>query len=138
MGGTTSIFSKRFRQSRTLRLLLACALLLNPFFGLLGPAAQPANAADGDLDPSFGSGGKVVSARRPIYGADKVARFLFGIFKEITPDFPFEAVIANGYPAFSVYNAGKPYTVVAFELDKDKINAIYSIRNPDKLRHLEK
>jgi len=58
---------------RWLRPLLVCALLLNPFSGLLGPAAQPAYAADGDLDPTFGSGGRVTT---DFNGRDDVANAL--------------------------------------------------------------
>lgn len=83
-------------------------------------------------------GGKAVSARRPIYGADKVSRFLFGVYKKIPPDFTFEVGRANGYPAFLAFSEGKPYMVMAFELAGDTICNIYNVRNPDKLRHLEK
>ncbi len=83
-------------------------------------------------------GGKAVSARRPIHGADKVARFLFGILNQVPADFTFEVGPANGNPAFIAFSAGKPYMVMAFEMDSDKIRNIYNVRNPDKMRHLEK
>ncbi len=82
-------------------------------------------------------GGKAVSARRPIYGADKVARFLFGVYKKIPSDFTFEVGTANSYPALVAFSAGKPYLVMAFEISGDKICNIYNVRNPDKMRHLE-
>ncbi len=83
-------------------------------------------------------GGNVVAARRPIYGADKVSRFLFGIYRAMPHDLTVDVATVNGNPAFVGYSAGRPYFVMAFELDGEKIRNIYSVRNPDKMRHLEK
>lgn len=82
-------------------------------------------------------GGKVVAARRPIYGADKVARFLFGIYRLMPEDLTIEVATVNGCPAFVGFRGGKPYMVMAFELEGDKICNVYNVRNPDKMRHLE-
>jgi RNA polymerase sigma-70 factor (ECF subfamily) len=83
-------------------------------------------------------GGKVVSALRPIHGADRVARFVLGVFKK----FPLSSgariyeETVNGGPGFVIEDAGKPIQTMAFEVEDGRIAAVYVVRNPDKLRRL--
>ncbi|NVB82783.1 MAG: sigma-70 family RNA polymerase sigma factor [Kofleriaceae bacterium] len=82
-------------------------------------------------------GGKRVAALNPIYGKDKLLRFLSGISNKgswIMPD-DLERVQINGQPGFVVRTSAGIETV-SLEIANDKIIAIYSVRNPDKLRHL--
>jgi RNA polymerase sigma-70 factor (ECF subfamily) len=82
-------------------------------------------------------GGKRVAALNPIYGKDKILRFLAGVSNKgswILPD-DIERVQINGQPGFVVRTSGGIETV-SLEIANDKIIAIYGVRNPDKLRHL--
>jgi RNA polymerase sigma-70 factor (ECF subfamily) len=82
------------------------------------------------------SGGKVRAARRPIRGADRVARFIFGLLEKVPPDFTFEAAEINGQPAYVSYMGGKPYNVTTFEISNGRVQAIHIVINPDKLRRI--
>ena len=82
-------------------------------------------------------GGKRVAALNPLYGKDKILRFLAGIARKqapITAD-QMERVQINGLPGF-VVRTDKGVETLSFDVAGDQIVAIYAIRNPDKLRHL--
>jgi RNA polymerase sigma-70 factor (ECF subfamily) len=82
-------------------------------------------------------GGKRQAALNPIYGRDKILRFIVaaaGKQKLPTPD-QIERVRINGLPGFLVRSDQGPETL-ALEIAGDRIVAIYGVRNPDKLRHL--
>lgn len=82
-------------------------------------------------------GGKRLAALNPIYGKDKILRFLVGTTKKgglIRPD-EVERVQINGLPGF-VFRRDDGVETLSFEIANDKIVALYGIRNPDKLRHL--
>ena len=53
-------------------------------------------------------GGKVKAAMRPIYGPDRVARFLLAIFSKILPDFTIRPAQINGQPGFITYLDAQP------------------------------
>jgi len=83
-------------------------------------------------------GGQVRAALNPIYGADRVARFLVGIAQKgatgITPIFS----EVNGQPAFIGLMDGRLRTVLVLDIAAEKICNIYIVVNPDKLLHLDK
>jgi RNA polymerase sigma-70 factor (ECF subfamily) len=79
------------------------------------------------------SDGKVSAARRPIYGADKVARFIVGLMRQAGPDYRIEAAIYNSAPALITYVNDRPDTVVAVELVDGIVTNLYAVRNPEKL-----
>lgn len=82
-------------------------------------------------------GGKIRAARRPLRGADKVARWILGVLRRPLPDPGIRPVLVNGQPGLLVTSAGAPDSVVAADLGSDnRIAAIRLIRNPDKLAHL--
>ncbi|MEV0398726.1 RNA polymerase sigma-70 factor [Actinoallomurus sp. NPDC050550] len=80
-------------------------------------------------------GGKVRAPRRPVEGADKVARFFAAVAGDVPPGSEFRLVEANGGPAVLVHLAGVPITVATVDIDPDGrgISAIHLIANPDKL-----
>lgn len=81
-------------------------------------------------------GGKSTSARRPVYGADRVARFAIGIGRK-EPVARVELADVNGQPGFLfVSRSGRVTTVAVLEEVDGRISAVYAIRNPDKLRHI--
>ena len=81
-------------------------------------------------------GGKAPSARKPIFGADHVARFYGNLGKRIPPGFTIEILDVNGWPAVLARLDGKPMFVLNLETDGERICAIRTQLNPDKLAHL--
>lgn len=77
-------------------------------------------------------GGKVRAAIRPVVTADNVARLLLGLRSKL-PVGTTEAATINGRPGFLIFFDGILDTVLAFDVDGDRISAMYMIRNPDKL-----
>jgi RNA polymerase sigma-70 factor, ECF subfamily len=81
-------------------------------------------------------GGRVRAAPRPIQGAERIARFLFGIQKNVPSDAEFRLENINGGKGILVFSAGMPISVLTFSVTGGQIAGIYIISNPDKLRHL--
>jgi RNA polymerase sigma-70 factor, ECF subfamily len=79
------------------------------------------------------SGGKVSAARRPVVGAEKVARALVGLARRGLPDMRIEMATCNSAPAALIYSGDRLDLVVAVDVVDDKISTFYAIRNPDKL-----
>ncbi len=81
-------------------------------------------------------GGKVYAARKPVIGAEKVAQFLLGITRQAPADAAVQVGQANGQPALIIYEAGQLFGVMTMDVVNGRIQNIYSVVNPDKLRHL--
>lgn len=95
----------------------------------LDPAAVPA-LLDG--------GGKRSAAQKPIIGFDRVLRAcetLAKMFKERRSQLLRVAFI-NGLPGFISREADGEIQTTALDIQNDRVEAIYVVRNPDKLRHL--
>lgn len=82
-------------------------------------------------------GGKRRAALNPLYGADKILRFVVGVTRKepIPPAGTLRAARINGLPGLVIQGPGGLETI-SIETDGDKIVAIYIVRNPDKLKHL--
>lgn len=81
-------------------------------------------------------GGKRLAALNPIYGRDKIVRFLIGVTKKFPVEsLRVERVVINGLAGFVIWTDEGPETM-SFAFDHDRIVGIYAVRNPDKLRHL--
>ncbi|RMF79572.1 MAG: RNA polymerase sigma-70 factor [Chloroflexi bacterium] len=82
-------------------------------------------------------GGVVTAARRPVRGADAVARFLFGIARFAPPDAHVEIAEVNGAPSLVMrYDDGRTIGVMNFEVVDRRIAAIRVVMNPHKLRKI--
>ena len=81
------------------------------------------------------SDGKVSAARRPVIGADKVARAIVGLISRgmQMPDVRIEMVVCNAAPAVLLYSGEKLEGVFTVEIIDGKISNFYAMRNPDKL-----
>ncbi|MEV5834509.1 RNA polymerase sigma factor SigJ [Nocardia sp. NPDC052112] len=81
------------------------------------------------------SGGKAIAVRRPVVGAEKVARCLLDLFRKAsrTPNLRIEMVNCNNMPAVVVYIDNRLEGVFLMEIIDSKITTFYAIRNPDKL-----
>jgi RNA polymerase sigma-70 factor (ECF subfamily) len=82
-------------------------------------------------------GGKVTAALNVIEGADRAAAFLAGaVRKGWTDDWTIRFDTINGLPGVIVSGPQGLVQTTAFEIAGDVVNAIYVVRNPDKLKHL--
>lgn len=83
-------------------------------------------------------GGEVRAARRPIHGPTKIARFLKGVSKGLTPDLESQVVEANGAPAILLRNREGPWGMITADAAEDKVQSIYILLNPTKLAAVER
>jgi RNA polymerase sigma-70 factor, ECF subfamily len=82
-------------------------------------------------------GGKVKAALKPIHGPELIARFLVGILAKYgTPEIRYRATRVNGMPGLLVFGPEGPIQTFALEIREGLIARLYTVRNPDKLRHL--
>jgi RNA polymerase sigma-70 factor, ECF subfamily len=84
------------------------------------------------------AGGKVPGAAlKPVHGGASVAKFVIGVMRRVVPP---ETIVRpaeiNGQPGFISYAGGRPQAALIFEIRDERIQAIYAIGNPDKLRTL--
>jgi len=80
-------------------------------------------------------GGLVAAARRPILGAEKVARFLMGA--ATIEDLEMTAVWLNGSPGAQIVIGGAVDTAVSLTVEDGRVARIYAVRNPHKLAGLD-
>ncbi|PYI65499.1 RNA polymerase subunit sigma-24 [Arthrobacter livingstonensis] len=80
------------------------------------------------------SGGNVPgAARRPIIGADRLARFLVGGISKAAGEFVASAVWINGRPGIRLELKGHLVAITSLTVENGQITRVYSIANPDKL-----
>jgi RNA polymerase sigma-70 factor (ECF subfamily) len=79
------------------------------------------------------SDGKASAARRPITGADKVARLVVGLARFTVDGGRVEPAFYNGAPALVLYLHDKLEGVVSVEIIDGLITHFYAMRNPEKL-----
>lgn len=97
-------------------------------------ALQGVLAADAILYSD--GGGEVPAARKPIYGAAKIARFLVGVQRKqgFPPDLVYTPVRVNGDPGLRMDSPdGRRYAVLALELSDREILNVRLVSNPKKL-----
>ena len=81
-------------------------------------------------------GGVRQAALRPILGADKVMRFLFGALGKAGGGVSVDAATVNGGPALVVGLDGEVDGVLLARVEEGRIAALYYVRNPEKLERL--
>jgi RNA polymerase sigma factor (sigma-70 family) len=95
--------------------------------GLLDPGATA--LSDG--------GGLVNSAPRPIVGGEEIAHYLVSISVTVAA-MAFDQTIlertVNGQPGLVVQHDGVTTSVLAFDIEGDRIKRCWAVRNPEKLR----
>ena len=93
------------------------------------------------------SGGRVRAPRRPIVGADRVARFFLSIWKTPYqewagvaegPDLRLEVARVNDGPAILGTAAGRPIGVLTLDVADGVVQALRFVANPDKLSGLRR
>ncbi len=93
----------------------------------------------GDAEFYADGGGKVAAARQPIFGAERVAKFLHGVVRKfyLPRDAQYRAARINGLPGLVVTVAGEVVQTLAVEVRDGAVAKLYSMRNPDKLRYVQ-
>ena len=83
----------------------------------------------------IGDGGDQAKApRRPVVGADKVARFLLAIWAEVSPGVRVLLTRVNGDPGIvAATESGDPVGTVVLDVADGVVRTIYMVVNPDKL-----
>lgn len=81
-------------------------------------------------------GGMVRTAVNPLFGADRIARFLMGVQRKRGVGFGFVPVRVNGGPGLLAELGGTFRSVLAFDIARGRIRRIYQIANPQKLEHV--
>ena len=77
------------------------------------------------------------AARQPVVGATRVARYLINLAQRYTDNVAAKPVIINGDPGLVIVVDGATDLVVAFEIEAERVAAIWLVRNPDKLERLD-
>ena len=80
-------------------------------------------------------GGKVAATRRVVRGATRIIRLLLGLVRK-RPSTRYEVTWLNEEPAIASYTGGRLGSTISVATDGERIVAFYSMRNPDKLRHV--
>ena len=80
-------------------------------------------------------GGVVTAALRPILGPVHIARFAVGTSRKNVGLRP-EVATLNGHTALLLWRDDALYSTVQFDIRGERIQAIYIVRNPAKLRRL--
>jgi RNA polymerase sigma-70 factor (ECF subfamily) len=97
---------------------------IDALIGLLDPGATA--IADG--------GGLATTFLRPIEGGEQIARAWAEIANRAPSNMTFLERMVNGQPGLVAQQDGVTVTVFAFDVAGDRINHIWVIRNPEKLR----
>jgi RNA polymerase sigma-70 factor (ECF subfamily) len=78
-------------------------------------------------------GGKARAVLNPILGGEKVARFALGVRRRLPPGLGARSIAVNGQPGLAIFLDGAPWGVLGAEVAEGRIQALYLLRNPDKL-----
>ena len=106
-----------------------------------------ATAASGDVEALMAmlapdatwiadGGGIVSAARKPVVGAEKVARAIAGLMRRGAGALRVEMVTCNSAPAVLFYLDERLEGSITVEIAEDKITNFYVMRNPEKLAAL--
>lgn len=83
-------------------------------------------------------GGKVAATFNPIFGLAKVSRFFQGLSRKkgYGLTIVLRHCVIDGLPGFVALDGQGHLQTTALAIDNGRITAIYTVRNPDKLRHV--
>jgi RNA polymerase sigma-70 factor (ECF subfamily) len=91
---------------------------------------------DPDVVCTSDGGGQVSAARRPVLGADRVARFVLGIGAKVLPDETIDIITVNGASGLGLRRGDELTGVVSLTVAAGLITRVDVIRAPDKLPQL--
>ena len=81
-------------------------------------------------------GGKVKAALRPIFGAEKIARFFIGIGKKFSGRISAQPANLNGAFGIITFEKNEIQGTISFAVKQGKVQNIFYVSNPDKLKHI--
>jgi len=93
---------------------------------------------DPDVTLTSDGGGQVRAARRPVHGADRVARLLVGLASQLGTDHLPISVMVNGAPGLAILKGGAYDFVISLTVEDARITRVDMVRAPDKLAMLPK
>jgi RNA polymerase sigma-70 factor (ECF subfamily) len=79
------------------------------------------------------SNGKASAARRPVLGAEKVAKLVMGVVRAAGSLGRIEPAVYNSAPALVLHLGDHVVCVITIEITDGRITNLYAMRNPDKL-----
>jgi RNA polymerase sigma-70 factor (ECF subfamily) len=79
-------------------------------------------------------GGKVSAVQRPLVGSERISYLYFALARRGFSTRGGRLVVVNGELGLAYYVDGRLASLTAVDTDGERIYAIYTIRNPDKLR----
>ena len=79
------------------------------------------------------SDGKASAARRPVAGANRVARLIHGLLRFAGDEGRAEPAFYNGAPALVLYLGDSVEGIISVEITAGQITHFYAMRNPEKL-----
>jgi RNA polymerase sigma-70 factor, ECF subfamily len=83
------------------------------------------------------SDGKATAARRPIVGAERVAKVILGLLRVAGESGRIEPAMYNNSPALKLYLGERFEGVITVEITNERITHFYVMRNPDKLAGID-
>lgn len=87
----------------------------------------------------YTDGGEIKdAAKRPIEGPERVVRFLLNIASKAPEDLRARPVRVNGRPGLLALQGEQVHSVWCFRVVDGRIRDLYCVRNPEKLRHLDR
>lgn len=101
-----------------------------------GDFAQLKSALAEDVVVYSDSGGRARSLLRPISGTERVAHFLMRVAQADMAGVSIQVSRVNGEPALIFSRDNDVFTVMVFSFRRQKLWRLYSMRNPEKLRHI--
>ncbi|MDO8288045.1 MAG: RNA polymerase sigma-70 factor [Parvibaculum sp.] len=78
-------------------------------------------------------GGKAAAALNPIYSAEHIVRFFFGIAKKFNVPLTPHPIRLSGQPGFALIYEGRLHSLMSADVSEGRVTSIYLMRNPDKL-----
>ena len=101
-----------------------------------GDVDQLASALAKDVVLMSDGGGEVSAANRPLAGRGLVGRFFIAMAQMGPAHLEIRDVELNGQPAVLTYEGGTVSNAFLFDTSASGVEAIYVVRNPEKLRRL--
>jgi RNA polymerase sigma-70 factor (ECF subfamily) len=81
-------------------------------------------------------GGRAATVPNQVIGQDRVARLFLGVSRKFGQGLEHRVAWLNGQPALLTFEEGAVVGATTFDVEEGRVRAIYSMRNPDKLRHV--
>jgi len=104
----------------------------------LGDIDQLETLLTEDIIVTSDGGGKASAGMNPVSGKRSATAFISGIYKKFYRDRYIEEGLVNHQPALFYYEDSVLATCQIFSFEGSSVNRIFFIRNPDKLKSLQK